>query len=192
MIGWGNTRFKGDASPTLLQVSVPITNNAVCIQSVTDPLKQVCAGFDKGGKDSCQGDSGGPLIIELNDGTFELIGIVSFGSGCAQAGRPGEKKQRTKIFSREFANRLHFARIRFVLTDHRRFVPLVHLGIYTRVSGYIDWMKTFTKDLSDATPSESPVAGSLISPLAAISSRLVSSKSFVELFLWTIFVLSLE
>ena len=94
-----------------MQVSVPITNNAGCLEKVTDPVKQVCAGFDQGGKDSCQGDSGGPLIIELSDGTFELIGIVSFGAGCAQPGKPGEQKQRTKIFSRDFCNRLHFARL---------------------------------------------------------------------------------
>lgn len=46
----------------------------------------ICAGFLEGGKDSCQGDSGGPLV---DDVTRELVGIVSFGEGCARPEYPG-------------------------------------------------------------------------------------------------------
>jgi hypothetical protein len=49
----------------------------------------VCAGDSNGGEDSCQGDSGGPLIMTNSDGEYELIGIVSWGYGCAEAGYPG-------------------------------------------------------------------------------------------------------
>jgi trypsin len=46
-----------------------------------------CAGVQStGGKDSCQGDSGGPII---DKSTRVLLGLVSWGEGCAQAGKPG-------------------------------------------------------------------------------------------------------
>ena len=38
--------------------------------------------------DTCQGDSGGPLICSIDDKAI-LVGIVSHGSGCGEAGKPG-------------------------------------------------------------------------------------------------------
>lgn len=52
----------------------------------------ICAGEDQGNCDSCQADSGGPLrYIKETNGTRqeELVGVVSFGSGCARKGLPG-------------------------------------------------------------------------------------------------------
>ena len=44
----------------------------------------ICAGIPEGGLDSCQGDSGGPMAYNN-----ELVGIVSWGIGCALPGIPG-------------------------------------------------------------------------------------------------------
>jgi secreted trypsin-like serine protease len=42
---------------------------------------QICAGA--GRDETCIGDSGGPLVAEGPGGTDRVIGVVSFGSGCA-------------------------------------------------------------------------------------------------------------
>ncbi|HNF84787.1 MAG TPA: trypsin-like serine protease, partial [Solirubrobacterales bacterium] len=50
---------------------------------------QLCAGYLRGGRDACQGDSGGPLSVTADHGERRLVGLVSTGRGCAEAGFPG-------------------------------------------------------------------------------------------------------
>jgi len=91
--GWGTTSSGGSQSSVLRKVDVPIISNYDCNTKtnyggkITDNM--LCAGYlETGGKDSCQGDSGGPLIID-NDGHNTLVGVVSWGYGCAKPKSPG-------------------------------------------------------------------------------------------------------
>ena len=89
--GWGvMSTGEGTISNVLNAVDVPITSFEDCKSAYGQRVNRdhVCAGLKQGGKDSCQGDSGGPLVRRRGNLT-ELVGIVSFGYGCAQAGAPG-------------------------------------------------------------------------------------------------------
>lgn len=89
VFGWGATRAgSDDYQQQLRKVTVPVVADKTCASDYGkefDKSSMLCAGLqDEGGKDSCQADSGGPLVI---DG--RLAGIVSWGDGCAEAGKPG-------------------------------------------------------------------------------------------------------
>uniref|UniRef100_A0A1B0ARI0 Peptidase S1 domain-containing protein n=1 Tax=Glossina palpalis gambiensis TaxID=67801 RepID=A0A1B0ARI0_9MUSC len=92
--GWGATREGGPAAENLQEVRVPILSTKECRESgygssrITDNM--LCAGISEGGKDSCQGDSGGPLHVAMKDANLHrLVGIVSWGEGCARPNYPG-------------------------------------------------------------------------------------------------------
>jgi trypsin len=84
--GWGRVSEQGATSRYLLGATVPLTSDDTCgtAYSQYDAVKMVCAGFPAGGVDTCQGDSGGPLVAG-----GKLIGVTSWGEGCARAGKPG-------------------------------------------------------------------------------------------------------
>lgn len=83
--GWGTTSESGQLSQTLLKVSVPLVSKDRCNKAYPDKLtdRMLCAGYEKGEKDSCQGDSGGPLVVDQG-GTAVLAGVVGWGRGCAE------------------------------------------------------------------------------------------------------------
>lgn len=89
--GWGTMYYGGPAATVLMEVGVPLWDNAQCQKRYTQPILKsaVCAGGYEGGKDSCQGDSGGPLMIQKADGRWTNIGIVSFGIRCGEPLQPG-------------------------------------------------------------------------------------------------------
>ncbi|GAA1981733.1 S1 family peptidase [Kitasatospora viridis] len=89
--GWGDTTGHGNYSSTARAVDVPMVSDQECARDYPggsdgafDARGMVCAGEAQGGRDACQGDSGGPLVV---DG--RLVGLVSWGTGCAEAGHPG-------------------------------------------------------------------------------------------------------
>jgi len=88
--GWG-TLFAGGPSPDVLNgVNVRTIGNAECGGNYGGGIikgSMICAKDQ--GKDACQGDSGGPMTT-LESGQYaSLIGVVSFGVGCADPNFPG-------------------------------------------------------------------------------------------------------
>ncbi|XP_042867584.1 trypsin-like [Penaeus japonicus] len=90
VVGWGATSEGGPSSSLLKQVEVDVLESSICSSSYGPSFsgqKMICAGKVRGGKDSCQGDSGGPLTYQ--QGRWTLVGVVSYGSGCARPNFPG-------------------------------------------------------------------------------------------------------
>lgn len=85
--GWGALTEGGQNSPDLMGVEVPVVGTDLCnsADSYNGDItaQMMCAGYQDGGRDSCQGDSGGPLVAGTGPGA-RLIGVVSWGDGCAR------------------------------------------------------------------------------------------------------------
>lgn len=97
-------------SSHLRDVIVQHVPTSACSPAYGNALKEgqhICAGWKEGDHDSCQRDSGGPLVVLDAGGCPVVVGLTSFGHGCARANHP---------------------------------------GVYTRVSGYRDWIGTFAPD----------------------------------------------
>ncbi|MGW2212469.1 serine protease [Streptomyces sp. NPDC001781] len=89
--GWGDTSGGGAYTNRLRAARVHVLADHLCARAYQGgrngtyrATSMLCAGEAAGGPDACQGDSGGPLVAE-----GRLIGLVSWGSGCGQAGSPG-------------------------------------------------------------------------------------------------------
>jgi secreted trypsin-like serine protease len=102
--GWGNTLAQpaegggGKDYPTVLQGAVvDVVGDTACndvshYAGDVDTSLMLCAGST--GADSCQGDSGGPLVADADPfehtaASLRLVGIVSWGIGCALPEFPG-------------------------------------------------------------------------------------------------------
>lgn len=109
----------GHLADVLQEANVPIISDAVCNapdyydNQITTTM--FCAGYEKGGTDACQvrtrtrvystcpraccrhhvcfqGDSGGPYVAPdclSKTSRYRLLGVVSWGTGCAMAKKPG-------------------------------------------------------------------------------------------------------
>ncbi|CAJ0919601.1 unnamed protein product [Ranitomeya imitator] len=91
--GWGTLTDGGSLSSVLQQAELKIINSTLCgryqMYGYLIKPSMICAGYIEGKIDSCQGDSGGPLVALQSNNRWSLIGIVSFGYGCALPNKPG-------------------------------------------------------------------------------------------------------
>ena len=99
LTGWGATSEGGSVADTLQELdNLPIVSDASCGSSIgsvpgysaSDVTSDMLCAGGEAGKDGCQGDSGGPLVVEDSSTSQDtLVGVVSWGIGCARDGLPG-------------------------------------------------------------------------------------------------------
>ncbi len=90
--GFGTTREGGETPASMQVAEVPIVADSTCASTYPSSFEsrtQLCAGYPQGGTDTCQGDSGGPLLARDGAGVQKLVGVTSYGDGCAQPGKYG-------------------------------------------------------------------------------------------------------
>ncbi|XP_065552191.1 coagulation factor XI isoform X2 [Lathamus discolor] len=91
VVGWGYRKEKGRVQDILQKATVPLMSKEECQARYRKHRigdKVVCAGYDEGGRDACKGDSGGPLSCKHEE-VWYLVGITSWGEGCARRRQPG-------------------------------------------------------------------------------------------------------
>uniref|UniRef100_A0A8C3DL74 Uncharacterized protein n=1 Tax=Corvus moneduloides TaxID=1196302 RepID=A0A8C3DL74_CORMO len=88
--GWGATHDRGSTLRFLMKVRLPIVGLERCQQAMDRLLtdSMFCAGHSTATADACKGDSGGPFTVSHHN-TWFLLGIVSWGEGCAEQGKYG-------------------------------------------------------------------------------------------------------
>uniref|UniRef100_A0A673NHF0 Transmembrane serine protease 5 n=1 Tax=Sinocyclocheilus rhinocerous TaxID=307959 RepID=A0A673NHF0_9TELE len=91
--GWGYTQPDDVHIPEVLkEAPVPLISakkcNSSCMYNGEITPRMLCAGYTEGKVDACQGDSGGPLVCQ-DENVWRLVGVVSWGTGCAEPNHPG-------------------------------------------------------------------------------------------------------
>ncbi|XP_022821656.1 trypsin, alkaline B-like [Spodoptera litura] len=99
-VGWGTPLVGAAPGEQLRHIQAWTINQNTCASSYAAfganvTANMLCFGWPKGGaRDQCQGDSGGPVY---HNGI--LVGISSWGYGCANAAYPGVNTRISKLAS---------------------------------------------------------------------------------------------
>jgi len=95
--GWGKDDFNGDFQIIPHKVDLPLVDKTSCNNKLKDALNkqrprsgnsfklsesEICAGGQIG-KDACTGDGGSPLVCQSAAGQWTVVGLVTWGVGCA-------------------------------------------------------------------------------------------------------------
>ncbi|KAK0058778.1 atrial natriuretic peptide-converting enzyme [Biomphalaria pfeifferi] len=93
--GWGvlnkSSVASGEGTSLLHHTKLKLWEQTKCQKAYPNQIKptMLCAGYYSGGMDACKGDSGGPLMCQSRPEQWELVGVVSWGEGCGEVGKPG-------------------------------------------------------------------------------------------------------
>jgi len=95
--GWGKDEFTGNFQFIQHKVDLPLVDDFSCNSALKRALNakkpgvgdrfqldssEICAGGEIG-KDACTGDGGSPLVCQAQSGRWTVVGLVSWGIGCA-------------------------------------------------------------------------------------------------------------
>jgi len=95
--GWGKDSQNGQFQFIQRKVDLPLYESSKCENSLKIAMNnrnpglgdrfqlsdsEICAGGVKG-KDACTGDGGSPLVCQAQSGRWTVVGLVTWGVGCA-------------------------------------------------------------------------------------------------------------
>jgi len=95
--GWGKDEFDGSFQFLQRKVDLPLVSSTSCEPKLKQGLNnqrsgsgnrfsldssEICAGGVEG-KDACTGDGGSPLVCQASSGRWTVVGLVTWGVGCA-------------------------------------------------------------------------------------------------------------